>query len=76
MEMINVQIRKTIGQNIKKHRIELGLTQTQLANRIGNNKTTIADVESGRTRLYITNFLRYAKALECKPEDLLEGVVY
>ena len=72
-----LSIAKIIGRNIKEHRMELGLTQLQLAYKIGiNSKTTIADVEAGRTNLHINILLRYAEALECTVEDLLKGYKY
>lgn len=77
MENSNVPISKIIGQNIRRKRLELELSQSQLARKIGTNgKTTIADVESGRTNMNIITLIRYAKALECKLEDLLVGIEY
>jgi len=72
---MNKNINIQLGKNIKTRRQELGLTQLQLAQKIGiESKTTITDVEKGRTSLYVSNLFRYAKALKCKPGYLLNNI--
>lgn len=68
------EVSKIIGANIKKQRKELGLSMKQLSYELNNTKSTVADAEAGRTNMNIITLLRYAKALNCKLSDLLDGV--
>lgn len=56
--------------NIKNLRKRLGLSQTDLAIKIGVSQNSISGIETG---LYYPNYINsilLAKALGCKPEDL------
>lgn len=57
---------------IKQRRQELGLTQTDLANRLGlKSKVSICDVERGRMDLTTERVRAFAEALECTPAELM-----
>lgn len=59
-------------KNIKKRRLELNLTQTDLSLRLGyRDKSTIAKIESGVVDLSHNKILEFARALETTPEELL-----
>lgn len=62
-----------IGRQIKAKRLELDLTQPQLAARMGteNNAGYISEIENGKRDLSITTLGRFATALECEVSDLL-----
>lgn len=62
-----------IGKRIKAKRTELGISQTELAHRMGFvNKSTISKVESGLEDNMTSDRLeRYAKALGVTPTYLL-----
>lgn len=62
----------TTGERIKQRRIELGLTQTELADLMGlTNKTTICKVEKGGWEPSYKLLKRYAAALHTTPDDLM-----
>ena len=62
-----------IGQKIKQRRIELGLTQEELARRLGyKDKSAINKIELNKNDINQDKLVRFAKALECDPNDLLE----
>lgn len=62
----------TIGQRIKQRRKELGLTQTDLAHRLGNkSKVSVCTVENDKEDLTTDRIRKYAKALECTPAYLM-----
>lgn len=66
---------KKLGNNIKERRIRLGLTQSQLADMTGyTSRTSIAKIESGLVDLTQTKIVAIAKALQCEPGDLLDGM--
>ena len=65
----------TIGNRIKKRRIELGLTVDDLANRINKNRATIYRYEKGDIESLPTSILEpLAKALNTTPEYLIGWV--
>lgn len=52
-------------------RLASGLTQRQVAERIGGNQTTIRELERLERGAYIKTITRLCRALEVSPEDLL-----
>lgn len=55
----------TIGDRIRRRREELGLTQQELAERVGySSKTTINKIENGASELRQKKIMEMAKALE------------
>lgn len=62
----------TIGDRIRQRRKELGLTQEELANKMGySSRTAISNVEKGGEDLTSTRIEKYAKALDCEPAYLM-----
>lgn len=63
---------ETLSDRLKQKRIELNLTQSQLAELSGTKQQTIQQVESGLTKR--PRFLvELAQALKCDPLWLLYG---
>lgn len=61
------------GERIRQRRIELGLTQEELAQRLGNkSRASVCTVERGKEDLTTERLRKYAQALECAPEDLMD----
>lgn len=61
-----------LGERIKKARHEAGLTQEQLAERLGNERTRIIDWEKGRYAPSRKYRKRLSEALG-HPEEYFEG---
>ena len=62
----------TIGERIKLRRNELGLTQTELALRMGlTSKTTICKAETVNFNPTMDRVREFAKALDCTPGYLM-----
>jgi ribosome-binding protein aMBF1 (putative translation factor) len=51
------------GEILKNRRKELNITQQQLADRIGKNRTYIAHIECGETDVQLSSFLQISNAL-------------
>ena len=61
-----------IGLRIKHRRVELGLTQEELATRLGNkSRASVCTVENGKEDLTTTRIKQYADALQCTPSFLM-----
>ncbi len=55
----------TAGELIRTRRTELGLSQTQLAERASTGQALISRIESGRTTPTLSVLQRLASALDC-----------
>ena len=61
-----------IGQKIKKARLERGLTQQELGNIVGVQKSAIAKYENGRiVNIKRSTLQKIAKALNIRPSELV-----
>ena len=60
-----------IGQQIRKHRKAQGLSQEQLAERIGISVTHMSHIETGSTKLSLPVLADIADVLEVSADDLL-----
>ena len=61
----------SIGKQISKLRKLRGLTQKQLADKIGISRSAIADYEHGKNHIYDLMILSIANALDVSPNDVL-----
>lgn len=68
------EIYARIGAEIRKQRDALGITQAQLADRIGTGRTSIAMIERGGQALLVHQLLELADALRTTPNEILAGV--
>ncbi len=61
-----------IGLRIKNRRIELGLSQKQLAHKMGyKSEAAISKVEHGEDNITTDRVSKFANALECSPGYLM-----
>lgn len=60
-----------IGSSIVSKRKELGLTQIELANRIGMSRTSIVNIEKGRQYPPVHLLWEISYALDAKPAEIL-----
>lgn len=60
-----------IGQRIKQKRSEKGLTQEQLAEKIGIGASHMSHLEGGKTVASMDVFIAMCNALECSADELL-----
>jgi len=64
------QILMTIGDNIRKYRIEKGLSQEQLAFECELHRTYIGAVERGERNITVLNLIKIKNELGVTLEDL------
>ncbi len=62
------------GEAVKNARFDLGLTQQELADKLKLSRGSIANIETGRQRVLLSDVLDFAKALKLKPIALFEAV--
>lgn len=62
----------TYGEQIKQRRLELGISQEELAKRVGyTDRSTIAKIETGVNDITVNKFVEIAHALSISPIELL-----
>lgn len=62
----------SIGKRIKDRRIEIGMTQDELAKRMGyTSKTTISKIELGRNDIPQSKIVQFADVLKTTPTFLM-----
>lgn len=63
-----------IGQNVRKRRQKLGMTQERLAEKADLHPVYISQIERAERAVTIDALLRLAKALGVKLRDLVAGL--
>ena len=62
----------TVGQRIQERREQLGLSQTQLATRMGySNRSAISRAETSGDEIGANRIKKFAEALNCSPSYLM-----
>lgn len=64
------EARQRMGESIRRHRIERGMTQTQLGAAAGLDQSAISKIENGAYELGLSHLLSLALALDAAPYDL------
>ncbi|MBY6240271.1 helix-turn-helix domain-containing protein [Methylosinus sp. Sm6] len=65
---------KALIDFLVKRRNELGLTQAQVATRLGEYQSFVARLESGQRRVDVVEFLELAKILKFDPVQLIASL--
>ena len=61
-----------IGDRIKARREELGMTQEELAEKVGyKHKTSISRIEKNKSDIFQSDIVKFAKALDTTPAHLM-----
>ncbi len=66
------QLRNTVGSRIREHRIELGWSQGELADRIKRDRTWVNKVERGHIAPSLPLFVVLLDALEVNADWVLD----
>lgn len=61
----------SIGRRIKKYRIDLGLKQSQLAERSGVGPSNISHIERAATKVSLPTLVNIANALEVSLDEIV-----
>lgn len=64
-----------LGKTIKQLRRQLGLTQSQLAEKINVSYQQIQKYEKGESQISLQRYIELASALETAPHTLLEKLI-
>lgn len=62
------------GNNIRKYREQLNISQEELAERSGLHRTYVGSVERGERNIGLLNIVAISKALNVRTSNLMEAV--
>lgn len=65
------ELKQVFRDNLRSRRLRLGLTQAELAEKLGVAQAYISDLESGRKRPLVDTLATIADALKTTPARLL-----
>ncbi len=68
-----MDIKIWVGRRVKELHNKLGISQEELANLVGLDRTYITSVECGRRNISIVNIEKLAKALNVTLSEFFEG---
>jgi transcriptional regulator with XRE-family HTH domain len=66
-----MNINERVGRRIKVRRVELGMTQAELAQKLSVGQSNLSYIERGERDVSVSLLEEIAKALKCKPEHFL-----
>ena len=75
-DLIEMQIRKKIGQRIKQLRNKAGISQMELANLSELDRTYITSVENGKRNISIVNIEKITSALNITLKEFFNDVSF
>jgi predicted transcriptional regulator len=64
----------TVGRILRDRRLCAGLKQSDVATTLGWTQSAVADVEGGRRRVDVLEFVDYARALRSDAAELLHEI--
>jgi ribosome-binding protein aMBF1 (putative translation factor) len=73
-EALLVEMRLALSRSVRKRREDLGLTQTQLASRLGSSQSRIAKLEAADPEVSFELFLRSLLALGAGRKDIARAI--
>lgn len=73
LDNLEEAVEAEIGERIRNRRAVLGMSQAELADRIGMSFQQVQKYERGANRIASSILVRVADALDCAPGDLLSS---
>lgn len=68
------QLLQDFGRRVRDARVACALTQEQLADKAGFDRTYVSLVERGKRNLSLLNICQLARSLDVAAEDLVRGL--
>lgn len=63
-----------LGMRIRLIRETVGMTQDDLAKKVGMKRVSVTNIETGRQRFLLDGVEDFARALNTTPKHLLKGI--
>lgn len=68
---MDIEANKTIGAALRRIRMEIPLTQSELARRLGKPQSFVSKIEMGERALQLCELPTYSKALGADPSQIV-----
>lgn len=68
------EVKRTLGEKIKEHRIRCNMTQEYVAEMVGVSRQAVSKWETGASEPSTTNLIALAKLFGISVEELLQGI--
>lgn len=65
---------RLFGARVQQIRELMGMSQLDLAKKVGLNRTSITNIEAGNQRVLLYDVERFSKAFGLSPRNLLKGI--
>ena len=65
------EFNRRFGEIVRERRVQAGLTQENLAARLGLSRTSVVNIERGRQGIPLASLPKFAAALGCEPAWLV-----
>ena len=63
---------KRLGENLKRIRTKKGITQIEIAKKLGADRSFVSNIENGKTNPTLSTITNLAKALSVPVNELLK----
>jgi transcriptional regulator with XRE-family HTH domain len=67
-----MNINEKVGRRIKVRRVELGMTQAELASKLSVGQSNLSYIERGERDVSVSLLAEIAEALKCRPEEFFK----
>jgi transcriptional regulator with XRE-family HTH domain len=74
VSILPMDIRKVIGQNARRYRLALGITQAEVASEMGIDRAYISAIERGLQNMTAVSMLELSTVLKIEPALLITPV--
>ena len=64
-----MNIKERVGRRIRVRRVELGMTQGELAEKLRVGQSNLSYIERGQRDVSVSLLAEIAEALKCRPEE-------
>lgn len=71
-----MDVRRIVGLNVRRHRLEAGISQEELAARMGAEQFYVSGLEAGKRNITIVSLWRAALALNIEAAELVARGVH
>ena len=71
---MNMDANRIIGKSLRSMRLDTGLTQTQVAEKMQKPQSYVAKVEMGERSLHLYELFAYAQALGSSPQKIVSDI--
>lgn len=65
---------KRVGAGIKRLRLQEGLSQLALSERVSLSRSTVANIEAGRQAVSLSLIINFSSAFKITPQAFMKGL--